>query len=364
VKVDEQRRYLGGDSEHTVLVKGLDFALLEQTRGRVEAVTSVQDDESLEDAFRTASSSTEPFAAVPRKRTREEIVQELKEKRGKTANSNGGGPGALDNGKATGIEEVKREGKFKPIGFKPVGAQSASSKGKDKDGVRKKKKRKVDSDSAAPIAEKKPETLVKDSGKDETVLHTSNGTSTAGKKAPDPEPADEVFDIFADAGDYEGVNFDDDDDDDDDKNAERKAPPEVAIPPEEELDQPPPRKWFDDDELPPPPPEHSPTVPADSKGKGKAGNRASQGPSDNEEGELEAEPDKPMRLAPLASSSLPSIRDVLAVDSALDEKDKRKARKEKRKAGGGGEGKKVSAEAKLNRDYQKLKSYTEKKERS
>ena len=62
---------------------------------------------------------------------------------------------------------------------------------------------------------------------------------------------------------------------------------------------------------------------------------------------------------------MPSIRDILAADEAIEAEDKRRARKEKRKAGkGGGDGGpkgEVSAEAKLNRDYQKLQAYTKKK---
>ncbi|KAG8705628.1 hypothetical protein FRC09_002848, partial [Ceratobasidium sp. 395] len=47
--VEEQRKYLGGDATHTVLVKGLDFALLEQNRAREETREDLDDD--LESAF-------------------------------------------------------------------------------------------------------------------------------------------------------------------------------------------------------------------------------------------------------------------------------------------------------------------------
>ena len=78
--MEEQRKYLGGDADHTVLVKGLDFALLEQTKAKLAATDSVVDDEVLESAFLEGSSSA---PSIPRKRTREDILKELKEKRGK-----------------------------------------------------------------------------------------------------------------------------------------------------------------------------------------------------------------------------------------------------------------------------------------
>ncbi|KAH7926037.1 hypothetical protein BV22DRAFT_389638 [Leucogyrophana mollusca] len=141
--VDEQRRYLGGDSEHSILVKGLDMALLEQNKAR--AVASTDDDETLEQAFIQVTS--EP--TVSKKRTREDIIRELKEKR-----QIGAGPQAATSvakapeDEARVLEEAKKAGKFRPIGFKPIGSQK-DAKGKkkrakegDKDGERKKKRRK------------------------------------------------------------------------------------------------------------------------------------------------------------------------------------------------------------------------------
>ena len=69
-----------------------------------------------------------------------------------------------------------------------------------------------------------------------------------------------------------------------------------------------------------------------------------------------------MRLQPLASSAMPSIRDMLAMSEEAEKAELRKARKEKRKRGGGGEGggggggeKKDAAnlKAKVDRDYQR-----------
>lgn len=72
-------------------------------------------------------------------------------------------------------------------------------------------------------------------------------------------------------------------------------------------------------------------------------------------------PSQPTRLVPLQSSAIPSIKDLLAMDGAQN---KRKQPKDKKKGGKDDdhkEKKKVTAEAKADRDYKRLKSYTEKK---
>ena len=64
-----------------------------------------------------------------------------------------------------------------------------------------------------------------------------------------------------------------------------------------------------------------------------------------------------MRLQPLASSTVPSIREILAADQAAEKEEARKARKEKKKKGKG----EMSEEAKINRDLQKMKALEAKK---
>ena len=110
-----------------MLVKGLDFALLEQTRARVAEETAATEDVSLEQAF--LESSTQP-----KKRTKEEILRELKSKRGAGAGAGSASTAPTEADKA--LEEAKKAGKFKPIGFKPVGSAAAGGEGKTK---RKKK---------------------------------------------------------------------------------------------------------------------------------------------------------------------------------------------------------------------------------
>ncbi|KAJ3921787.1 hypothetical protein F5877DRAFT_7661, partial [Lentinula edodes] len=103
--IDEQRRYLGGDGEHSILVKGLDMALLQQNKAK--AATATDEDESLEQAY--TQSASEPIVSSTKKRTREEIIRELKEQRAQRGESNL-------------VEDpTLNKNKFKPIGFKPIG---------------------------------------------------------------------------------------------------------------------------------------------------------------------------------------------------------------------------------------------------
>lgn len=380
-----QRNYLGGDAEHTVLVKGLDFALLEQAKARAEASESILNDELLEAAFRGDASQSPPPApeaavsnGVGKKRTREDILRELKVKR------------EDENGTDKSLDEAKKEGKFKPIGFKPIGGNASKAKGtKDKEG-RKKKKRKVGekrpSEDAAKTQDMKPTT--------KTTADVDASSSTTTKKpettkgpavAADELPPDDDFDIFAGAGDYEGIDLGDDDESGDDKPARLTSDVPASSDVKQGTTSPPPEmqpqqggRWFNDLEPSPPPERPLPSAASkDTKGKGRASpSPSSNAPavprSDDEEGEIgqeegeaqldREEPARPARLAGLASSTIPSIRDILAADEALEKEDKRRARKEKRKAGGGGGTRdEVSAEAKLNRDYQKLQAYTKKK---
>lgn len=55
----EQMSFLGGDAKHTVLVNGLDFALLEQQRAKING------DDDLENAFQSTSSSQKRTDKVP-----------------------------------------------------------------------------------------------------------------------------------------------------------------------------------------------------------------------------------------------------------------------------------------------------------
>ncbi|KAJ7879915.1 hypothetical protein B0H14DRAFT_3129458 [Mycena olivaceomarginata] len=341
-QTDEQRRYLGGDSDHSILVKGLDVALLEQNKAK--ASRSTVDDDSLEQAFMEAAS--EP--TVPKKRTREDIIRELKEKKG-VKSSAPVNDGALD--------AAKKQGKFKPIGFKPIGgAEDKPKKKKAKadgaDGERKKKKRKVE---AAASTEQKGEADSRMPAPPSNAPEADPQTPSSSKLPLPEDDTPEDFDIFADAGEYQGLDLGDEEDED--GAATTRKPDNPA--PEDGIEEsaPPPRKWFDEDEPDPAPSTSKLPLPA-------ALEKSPPRPVDeDEEGEVEQ-----MRLVPLASSALPSIKDLLAMDEAANSSNKWKKKKDKKKAGKGDADdedaapkKKMTAEVKAERDYKRLKSYTDKK---
>lgn len=298
---------MGGDSEHTVLVKGLDMALVEQNR--VKASLGTDDDDALEQVFQEIT--------VPKPRARDDIIRELRESRLKAGAA---APSALP----VATESKITNNKFKPIGFKPIG---------EKDGQKKKKKKKKVVDGKPSVSE--------------------DNVASSSKPTPAPEPSPSVvavaepepddFDIFEGAGDYEGLGDDDDDDDDETGNDRKLMPPPPVKP---TLDEPS-RKgkgWFGGDD-----PEPAAVI-------------APPSPPPVEDGEVEEEEAVPVKLTPLASSSIPSIKDILAMDDAANALDKKRKRKDKKKAGAGtGEKAQISAEDRAERDYKRLKTYTDKR---
>lgn len=330
-------------------MKGLDFALLEQTRAREAALNSTEDDELLENVLlagpSTSTASTTVSNDSKRKRTREDLVRELKERRSKADDSADKPATKAEKG----VEEARKEGKFKPIGFKPIGGSSSAAK---KDGTRKKKKQKVEVGSKEAALAERPER------RDENnVAEQSKSTATSQTvkrvNAPVEPDGDDDVDIFAGVGDYEGIGSDDESD-----NETGVGPSSTRR--DTDVDNSFHKRIFDeedqDDETPP---LRSPPNDAKAEVPGQSGNPDAGG------GDILLEPESPVRLAPLASSAVPSIRDILAADSALEIAEKRKARKEKKKANVGEDGKKkVSAETKLNREYKKLKAYTDQKGQS
>lgn len=326
-----QRRYLGGDSEHSILVKGLDRSLLEQNKAR--AALSTEDDDELEEAFMEATSHT-PIN-LPKKRTREELLRDLKEQRASNAEQ---GPKTADE-EARLLEEAKQKGKFKPIGFKPIGSTSGGKQNKTKrnadDVERKNKKRKVDNEVLANKTGSKDNSLMPPPPVPTKVQPKS--------KMPEPEePIDGDFNIFADAGEYEGVDVGDDDDD--------ESVPRVARESEERDESSSstaPRRWIPSDEAETPP--TKPSIPPLSEVTTSSHKVASDDESEDEQ---------PMRLVPLSSSALPSIKDFLAMDQAAGSYDKKKKRKNKKKAGVGDDDndagqKQKNVEAKVDRDYKR-----------
>lgn len=345
-KVEAQRKYLGGDSEHSILVKGLDFALLEQNKAK--ATIFAEDVDALDQAFLQSSSSHhEPTA--PKKRTREDIIRELKEQR---AGKSSPDRSASQTSEVQLLEEAKQRGKFKPIGFKPIGSSTENKRKKTKtdnlEKEEKKKKRKPNGDE--PSANK---------AKPSTDSMPPPSSSTQPKQQSKPivleEPIDHDFDIFADAGEYEGIDIGDDDDDED-KLTARPHRDDVEEG-EEASTSSMPRRWISGDE--PVPILTSRNILPLASGS-KEHSQSYHGGTMNEVDEEVDSDEQPMRLAPLASSVLPSIKDLLAMDKAASSYDKKKRNDKKSRRGGddddddSNESKKKSVEAKVDRDYKRL----------
>ncbi|KAF8634593.1 hypothetical protein AX17_004182 [Amanita inopinata Kibby_2008] len=336
-EVEQQRKYLGGDSEHSILVKGLDIALLEANKAK--AALSTEDDETLENAFLGNSPPTPQPITIPKKRTREELIRELKEKRGQVQNSGTGGPEGPVEEEAKLLEEAKKAGKFKPIGFKPISEEKPKkkkAKSEAKDGERK-KKRKIDeavwhgqsavAEGASTSRESgdRSSVTVSTESSAERVVKPISSTSKLPELEPEPMPDD--FNIFADVGEYEGLDLGDEEDGEVDANA---TPPSKRDKIPSAMTS---QRWIpmDEDDTALEPSDHEPPAsnlrshsPARLPHPGRAV------PVEEEETE-----DGPARLEPLASSALPSIKDFLAMDKAVEAAETRKKRKEKKKAKSG-----------------------------
>lgn len=355
------------------------MALLEQNKARV-ALESTEDDDTLEQAYLEASS------AVPKKRTREDLLKELKQKRAQQGQQNTeveseGKTKRTAEEEARLLEEAKKQGKFKPIGFKPIGGSEEKEKKKKKklktgenaakEGGERKKKRKVEGEETK--GQKESEAGL--GSTEEAPVSAPEGQASVlavqSQKVPEPEdqPLGDEFDIFAGAGDYEGIDFDDEDEEDGtesklpESNIEQQGTSQGPAPTTS------PKKWIstDDDEAPaiPSEPTAKLTPLHDSKGKARSDSPnhrrdSTQGlggrdvEMEDGEGREHEEEEKPVRLQPLESSALPSIRDFLAMDEAAEAAEKRRKRKEKKKKAGGGSGNGTkSMEAKVNRDFQR-----------
>jgi IK cytokine len=318
---------------------------LEQNKARAALVSDKFDDESLEQVFQEVASVDNPKKAKTKK-TREELLRELKEKRSSGHNETGEGEQTLVPEEETRkLEMAKQQGKFKPIGFKPIGQPAAEPKKKKKakadgiDGERKKKKRKLDSRQG--VVEEQP-------SKPEATVQPAAPPSPP---EPEREPIEEDFDIFAGAGDYDGLELGDDDDEDDAK-PERKG---ATVEDEEEEDPSTstrPKQWISIEEdgailrpKSPEPPQSASPPPEPSSSKVAS--------RDHEEEDGEMDEDVPMKLVPLASSALPSVRDFLDMDRAATSSRKNKKRKDKKKPTQDPDSQTANAEAKAERDYKR-----------
>lgn len=259
----------------------------------------------LEEAFQTVS--------APKKRTREEIVAELKKSRAVAA--------PVD----TSLETAKHSGKFRPIGA-PTDVKAKKRKIKDAEESEKKKKKKRKVEEESQLTE--GTSAVRLSGpKEDVKMDISPSKQQLRQRTPSPE-VDVDADIFADAEEWQGLGSDSESDG---EVSARPRKPEVTpkAPPETIVSKPG-TNWFGEK--------------VEEKPKDIPKQEFKEIAASEEREEKEEEPERPMRLQGLASSAVPSIREILAMDKAAEKEEKRKARKEKKKE------KKPSEETKINRE--------------
>ncbi|OXG16204.1 hypothetical protein C366_03912 [Cryptococcus neoformans Tu401-1] len=176
--IEKQRAYLGGDAEHSVLVKGLDYALLAARKAELAREEAEDVDEELEELGRGLKGKKN--AGVEK-----DIAEE---------------------------EKAKQEALGR--GFKSIAQKKAEAKAAVGGKKKKKKKAKVESiDASAPAASQ-----ATDMPKDTETTKPVEETQTVTKLAPPLPESDEDENIFGDVGEYDlraaaGPESDSDDED-------------------------------------------------------------------------------------------------------------------------------------------------------
>lgn len=255
-QLSEQMAFLGGDAKHSILVKGLDFALLEQQKAKLEGVADPDRDDDLEAAFRG--------------------------KQAKEAAQSNAGKGQESSSLKT--------GKFKPIGQKAHAKIIGKSQAEDspeyiwRDGKRMRKKKKKDqlhgadqelkakkASSTVSSTSRTPVTIpknVSDNGhhqgvtvkdritgrsaenqREESVVRQSSETAQKADQADEHKRSPVLFkdkrteetplraegseeeedDIFAGAGRWDGIVDEESDDDGNEEEDERKEESQGSV---------------------------------------------------------------------------------------------------------------------------------------
>ncbi|KDE03398.1 hypothetical protein MVLG_06115 [Microbotryum lychnidis-dioicae p1A1 Lamole] len=318
-ELEEKLKYLGGDAEHTVLVKGLDMALLERMKAQ-QAAGADQSLEDVEDELDLVLADKAKKAEEKKKRTRDDLIAELKASKG----------GSKSDRPAAGFRDRTQD-------------------------EEEKKKVKV----AEQVA---------------TAGDAAASASKVSKPLPIPPPtinveADDDLDIFGDAGEYKGLDTDSDDDDNHEATAARKEPTfeQTAAPPRNATAAVK-RSYFDDDEEKDEDVERS-TAPDSVTNLASSKQPAVKMTDSNaimEEGEEEEE-QRPLRLQPLSKSAIPNVKELLAMDAAAEKEEKRKERKQhyQMKAADKKEAtlKAMTPQQRAEHEHQVMMTYLEKKER-
>nr|ODN88596.1 hypothetical protein L203_02604 [Cryptococcus depauperatus CBS 7841] len=183
VDIEKQRAYLGGDAEHSVLVKGLDYALLAARKAELAKEEGENVDEELE------------F-----------LRKDLDENKTKKVKVKGQDP----------VEENLGKG-FKSIAQKKIEEEVAAAEKKKKKKKKKKEKTSNRADSSTKTQHAPQQNLVDESHKGLTAIPPDPVDQPSAPPAVESEDED----IFGDAGEYDlkaavgGVSGEDEDEDED-----------------------------------------------------------------------------------------------------------------------------------------------------
>lgn len=295
----------GGDEHTTVLVSGLDHALLTQRKYELSKATEKSAEEveaTLDQIFEQASSKIDK---EPKKRSRDEMLSLLKASKGISNDSTTDGKNSIISDE--GLEKAKAAGRFVSIG-KP------SKKGKEKEvqggELKKRRKKKVKIESTA----------------DTTILDIPTTTSTTASIKVEEKPIlpiedDFDDDIFGGVEDYKGLGSDSDSDDDTKDQKPKIESTTSSIPSTAAK-----ASYFDEDDEEEMWKLNKSTAPSSVTNlQSKVSSNKRNGGDALEDGEEVDDGNTSMKLQPLAGSSLPSVRDLLAMDESAEREEKRKA---------------------------------------
>lgn len=291
-----------------MLVKGLDTALADRMRlasSNPSSTLSAAEAEALLDLELSLPTQNLNEPIITKKRTRDELLKELKASRlsgmGLVGEEERELVGELKGREEEAFKAAKKEGRFKPIGAPAPSSKKNKSIKDDGSGKVRRKKKKV--------------VVVQEEMKIEEIQPIATSSTTI---IDDEEEEDD--DIFGGATEYKGLGSDSDDAHED---AEEIKPVVNLVAASTSTK----RNYFDDDE------EDSLTTAggapssianiaatAESMRKGKGKGRA--GMDDDEEGIFD--PDKPMRLQGLSDGRTIDARSLLDYDAAAEKEEKRK----------------------------------------
>jgi IK cytokine len=290
-----------------VLVKGLDTALADRMRlasSNPSSTLSAAEAEALLDLELSLPTQNLNEPIITKKRTRDELLKELKASRlsgmGLVGEEERELVGELKGREEEAFKAAKKEGRFKPIG-----APAPSSK----------KNKSIKDDGSGKVRRKKKKVVVV---QEEMKIEEIQPIATSSTTIIDDEEEDD--DIFGGAMEYKGLGSDSDDAHED---ADEIKPVVNLVAASTSTK----RNYFDDNE------EDSLTTAggapssianiaatAESMRKGKGKGRA--GMDDDEEGIFD--PDKPMRLQGLSDGRTIDARSLLDYDAAAEKEEKRK----------------------------------------